>query len=529
MPQIVVMRGGKEVRRAVAPEGACLCDALAQDIALTCGGKGLCGKCRVRVFPAPPPGARDEQILPRDDLAAGWRLACLTAVQGDATVTLPESVAQATVPVVTLPWMDAPADAPVCLALDVGTTTLGGMLHAGGLVYAAARPNPQRRCAADVMGRIALTMERDDGLALLRETLRPALAELCGALLAASGVAAQDVTQAALAGNPAMTQIALGMPVAALGSAPYTPGYTGALCLRAADVGLALPGATLYVPPCASGFVGADALAAALACALDMPGPWRLMVDIGTNTEMVLSDGRQAFCCAAASGPALEGACIAQGMPALPGAIASVRIEEGEVRCQVIGGVEAVGLCGSGLVDAVARLAALGTIDSDGAFCDAQNAGGLAGRFGRRGEARAFALTQRIWLTQTDVRQLQLAKGAIAAGIALLLDAAGIDAADVTRLCLCGAFGAGLDVASAQAVGLLPALSVVDKREGAAAWGALAMAAGEEARRRAQGFAARLQALDLAAHPQFTDTFMAHMALRPWAANQSMKEGWLCR
>ncbi len=494
MPEILCRdASGKEIRRLVAG-GTRLSDALRAIglvLPLDCGGRGTCGKCRVMV--------NGESSL-----------ACQTLVDRDLDVRVTQHFLTE-IEVEQTRWPQPMTGAPACLAFDLGTTTIVGLLYpgAGDQVYTAGLANPQRAIAADVMGRVGHAAQHSDGADTLRTLAVGAISRLTGTLLAASGVDAQAIVRIALVGNPAMAHAVLGLPIAQLGRAPYTPATFDALHHPAQEMALPVP-TDIYVPPCVSGFVGPDALAASMACGLDQPGGWRLMVDIGTNTEMVLSNGKQAYCCAAAAGPALEGAHIAQGMSALPGAIDAVHVDARGCHCSVIGGGVATGLCGSGILSAIDALLGAGRLAPEGL---------LAGN-------QPCALTESVSLAPQDVRQVQLAKAAVAAGITLLLRRAGIVLDQLEALYVCGAFGAHIDVPGAMRIGLLPTIAQ-DKIQAvgnAAGWGALALAAEGNTRSRLEAFAAMCTDVPLNENPDFMDCFVAHMRLAAWQTLTAMED-----
>ena len=280
-----------------------------------------------------------------------------------------------------------------------------------------------------------------------------------------------------------MMQLLCGMPVDGLGRAPFTPAYRAAIEKDGA-----------YVGPLISGFVGADAVSAALFAGLDQGNATRLLLDVGTNGEMLLAHGGEIGACAAAAGPAFEGAHIACGMGGAPGAIRRARrLEDGQWELSVVGDGAPRGLCGSGLIDAIAGLLASGGIDETG----------------RLAEEVSFA--PGVYLTQQDVREVQLAKGAIAAGIELLMREMGV--AEIDECYLAGGFGSAIDPASALAIGLLPE-SLAGKIVpigNAAGMGAVEMLLSRAARERAQAIAARARYIELSELEDFQDAFVEHM------------------
>jgi uncharacterized 2Fe-2S/4Fe-4S cluster protein (DUF4445 family) len=287
-----------------------------------------------------------------------------------------------------------------------------------------------------------------------------------------------------------------------------------ALELRAADVGLELsPEARAYLPPNIAGYVGADHVAVLTAVGEPGEGRTRLVIDIGTNTEISLLTGGRIISCSCASGPAFEGAHIACGMRAVTGAIERVRVIGDEVRYQTIGGAPPIGICGSGVLDAVAELFAHGALDRHGGFRRGHTL------ITSRGNARVVVLAsadatghnRELSLTRQDVTEIQLAKAAIRTGVNLLLQCAGLCAEAVDEVVVAGAFGSYIDLASARRIGMLPDLHASRFRQvgNAAGAGARAMLVSAGRRREAERVAGRVEYLDLTANPRFTETFAA--------------------
>ena len=278
----------------------------------------------------------------------------------------------------------------------------------------------------------------------------------------------------ALAGNATMTQLVLGMDPEPLGVAPFIMATRTFETLRASDLGLALhPRATAYLFPALGAYVGGDIVAGVLATGMTRDRRLRLFIDVGTNCEIVLGSAERVVTTAAPAGPAFEAAQIKCGMRAAEGAIETVKIDAGELKLGVIGEVQAQGLCGSGLVDAVAELVREGLLDASGRFLTDEAARelspALADRLVMRGEERVFVLAwqgepgdvdRSVFLSQRDVRELQFAKAAIATGWNLLVDELGVEVADITQVLLAGSFGSYLSPASAVRIGLVPKLPV---------------------------------------------------------------------
>jgi uncharacterized 2Fe-2S/4Fe-4S cluster protein (DUF4445 family) len=363
------------------------------------------------------------------------------------------------------------------LAFDLGTTTVVATLvdvTTGTPAAVASMLNKQQPFGGDVITRISATMMDPDALPRLRELAQDTLAELARDVCKEAGVEPTSVYEVALAGNATMTARVLGIDPEPLGVAPFVMSSATMPELRAADLGLEVhPGARAYVLPALGAYVGGDIVAGMLATGMDRDKRVRLFVDVGTNCEIVLSDGDTILATAAPAGPAFEGGAIRCGMRAADGAIEVVRLAD-DVELQVIGDVEPRGLCGSGLVDAVSELVRVGLLDASGRFVGAdaaaQVAPHLADRLTAIGQERVFLLhrpvpgtppEECVYLSQRDVRELQFAKAAISTGWTLLLEELGLAAGDVQQVLLAGSFGSYLSPAAAVRIGLVPRLPVL--------------------------------------------------------------------
>ena len=355
------------------------------------------------------------------------------------------------------------------VALDLGTTTVVASLVdlvSGREVGHAAVVNGQTAYGHDVIARINHTLEEDAGLEELRQAALVSLQEVITQVLERAGVQREEVYEATLVGNSTMMHLFLGISPLSLGQLPYVAMFNDALEMPAHQAGLQLnPAAWLYMLPEIAGFVGADTVGAILATSLDEDeGRIRLMADIGTNCELALRYGKRLLVTSTPAGPAFEGARIACGMYAAPGAIEEVHLD-GTVKLKVIGGGPPLGLCGSGLLDAGAELVRCGIVDETGRLLDPEEVEDPVWkeRLIEEDEARAFVLAWRegqppLTLTQRDIRELQLAKGSIRTAIDFLLERTGLKPADLDEICLAGGFGNYLDEHSALRLGLLPAV-----------------------------------------------------------------------
>jgi len=354
----------------------------------------------------------------------------------------------------------------VGLAVDLGSTKVAGYLvdlATGAELAAGGTPNPQIAYGEDVVSRLGHASRSPEGARELAAVLRDTVDALAGELAQRAGVGRDQIADACLVGNTAIVHLILELPTGPLAVSPFVSATSAPVECKARELGLTLaPGAYAHVLPAVGGFVGADHTAMILASGLDRFDGTALGVDIGTNTEVVVTcPAREQFLSAScASGPAFEGAHMRDGMRAAPGAIESVRLTAEGPEVKTVGGAPAVGICGSGIVDAVAELRRTGTLDDRGRF-DREAPGVRRGPSGdefvlvpgeRSGTGRDIVITQK------DVSEIQLAKGAIAAGIATLMEAARVAPEDVDEVVVAGAFGSYLNLESARAVGLLPRL-----------------------------------------------------------------------
>ena len=364
------------------------------------------------------------------------------------------------------------------IAFDLGTTTVVATLldlSTGTPVSVRSMLNKQQHFGADVITRISTIMLDPEALGRLSSLAHETLAELTEAVCSEGEVTPREVYEIALAGNATMTHIALAVDPEPLGMAPFVLASRWFPELLASELGVAVhPRARAVVFPAIGAYVGGDITSGLLASGMDRDRRTRLFVDIGTNCEIVLGSEDRLLATAAPAGPAFEGASIRCGMRASDGAIESVKMSPEDLAVKVIGDGEPLGLCGSGLVDAVAELVAVGLLDPSGRFVAddraAEVAPGLAERLRTVGGERVFVLhwlgergdaERAIYLTQRDVRELQFAKAAIATGWSLLLEDAGITAGDVQQVLLAGSFGSYLSPASAVRIGLVPPLPVL--------------------------------------------------------------------
>jgi uncharacterized 2Fe-2S/4Fe-4S cluster protein (DUF4445 family) len=520
----------------------------------TCGAKGTCGKCKVRIL-AGSNGVTpaDRKVFSAEELADGWRLSCRAEAHNDVICEVPRLMGNPkaalmgfgrhvildpnvhkvalTLPPPTLedqrsdfarlraaldeagfaveaslavlrrlPGLLRAADWQVTavvvgqevvsvepgdtrgrafgLAFDIGTTTVVGML----LDFASAAPvavrsllNGQAIYGADVIARISHAMLNAEGLAQLHERIMQTLSDLITQLLAEAAVAAHEVYEVVVAGNATMLHLLLGLDPEAISLMPFIPVVDEMMQTSAGDLGLPiLPQAQVHLLPHIGAYVGADLVAGLLATGLAQEEGVRLLVDVGTNGEIILGSRARTLATAAPAGPAFEGAQIKDGMRASPGAIEAVTITADAVQLKVIGDVPPIGLCGSGLVDAVAQLRLNGLLLPSGKFIKAEEAvqrfaPAVAQRLITEADGvRSFILAwpaesgsgRPIVLTQRDIRELQFAKGAIAGGIDVVMQELGVTPDDLAAIYLAGSFGSYINPQSARIIGLVPPVPV---------------------------------------------------------------------
>lgn len=509
-----------------------------------CGGHGSCGECVVRVASGRVSGHTSEEDarFGSQERAAGLRLACAARVV-DAEPLVVEVVARSRVgdqpsqteavgvevvpAAVRVPGSAGRVASRLGLAVDLGTTGLAAYLVdlADGRVLAAmGAPNPQLSFGEDVMSRLTVAITDPTRTAVMRGVLADELDRLVDELCRAAEVTRGEVVEAVVVGNTAMHHLFFGLPVTSLAWAPYVPFEAGERTVSASSVGLHLAeGATVTSPPVVAGFVGSDHVAMLVAAGASRARGVTAYLDVGTNTEISLVVDGAHWTCSAASGPAFEGAHIDAGMRAARGAIDRVRWAAGRLEVSTIEHAPAVGICGSGLLDAVAVLHAQGAVTRPGALVAGHplvDGSGRSASVTLAGAASAAGAPIR--LTRRDIGEVQLAKGAVRAGLKLLTETAGIEEADIEGVVLAGAFGTYLDVASARAVGLIPPVAVASVRQVGNGAGAGACLLLRDRARRVEALALveRISYVELTGHPQFQDRFTQALAFSadPWSS-----------
>jgi uncharacterized 2Fe-2S/4Fe-4S cluster protein (DUF4445 family) len=594
------------------PPGTTLFHAAAwigQPIESTCGGRGTCGKCRVRIVSGPSPiSTADQHHLAAEEIAQGWRLSCQAEVHAETTAEVPrllgtpktamfgvgrqvlldpnvhkvhlklvppelhdqrsdlqrlqEALEAEGYPLAAdlqalrlLPkgLRDADFDCTAVLcgadlvalepgdtthaaygaAFDLGTTTIVGTLldlNTGEARAVASSLNAQAVHGGDVLSRISHTMGRREGLGELQRMAALTFNTLLEDLSRQASVPADRIYEVTIAGNATMQHLLLGLDPEPISVTPFAPVVTRGVQVRADLIGLSIhPNGRAYLFPHLGAYVGGDIVAGLLATALPRGDRLRLFVDVGTNGEIALGWEKRTVATAAPAGPAFEGAEISCGMRATRGAIEGVRVLENTVTLQTIGDAPPVGLCGSGLIDAVAQLYRRGLLDATGRLRSADEVRdrvpeSLQSRLVTVEGVRAFVLatpeetgSTAVLLTQKDIRQLQFAKGSIATGIQVLMNEMGIGAADLQEVLLAGAFGSYIHPDSARTIGLVPPVPLPRIRAvgNAAGEGAKIALLSYREREAAEGMPARVEYLELSGREDFNDLFMKALGFPP--------------
>ncbi len=485
-----------------------------------CGGKGICEKCAVNLEPD------GRQVL-----------ACQYRIQSDLTVTIPANsrffeqkilaegidTKDRIQPDIYKKYLQPDFAGPIFgVAIDIGTTTVVARLidmTDGRCLATEAELNPQSRYGDDVISRITYA-ETDAKLAELHETIINCVNELIARLCKQAGVDAKSIYEIAVIGNTTMNHIFLKFPVKQLGQAPYKAFSLDARDIPANELALQInPAGNIHSVENIAGFVGSDTTAVALAVDIDSAEEMTLAVDIGTNGELVLGTGDKLYAASCAAGPALEGARIICGSRAVEGAIEAVVASEDDIVLDVIGNCPPRSICGSGLIDAVAVLLKLGIVDASGRFVRASTLAdsvpvAIVSRIRAELGEPVFILTasadaDTVFLTQKDIRQVQLAKGAIRAGIKLLEQKLGIGDADIQQIFLAGAFGNYIRRESALRIGLLPDVPAerIHFVGNAASAGAQMLLLSRHCRTTAKKLARRIEYVEIAHEPEFQAVF----------------------
>ena len=407
-------------------------------IEFPCGGRGRCGGCRFRIIRGEVP-LSDEHValLKKFDLANDWRLACLCRAEHDVVLEIGQW--DTLILADNTPFKHQPKSG-FAIAIDLGSTTIVAQLMdlTGGKIVDVRRSlNPQSKYGADIISRIEFSL-KGNGLAVLRDTIREKLGEMVHSLI---GDRTLDLNRVVIVGNTVMHHIFCGLDLESLSHYPFESVETGLVTLSPSELKWDLKEdiAVQFLPTIGS-YVGSDILAGIIAADIHNSERTIALIDLGTNGEIVLGNHERILCASTAAGPAFEGINISRGMTATTGAISSVSCDSSGFKCHVIGNTRARGICGSGLIDAVQSIGEAELMDKRGHL---------------KNDREKIALVHGISITQRDIREFQLAKGALAAGMQLLINQLEIDRHDIEALYIAGAFGHFIDVGKAIKTGLL--------------------------------------------------------------------------
>ncbi len=522
---------------ARVPEGATAADAADRAgvmIGRHCGGAGVCGKCRVAVKdkardPFAPLTETEKKRLSQEEADGGVRLACCARIVRNGTLHVIDSNESRGGSILEglsggiNEWSKEKHGFGV--AADIGTTTVVCyLLDLDGhkITDRVSFLNPQVAFGDDVISRIAYSSASCEALLRVQKAITAAMEKNIRCMAEKNAVRPDEITELVIAGNTVMEHLFAGVSPESIGHSPYSPQFLSMPPFPAKDIGIDTGGpCVVKMLPNVAGYVGADIVAGVAATGMDTEDKMRLLVDIGTNNEIVIGSRKGMFCCATAAGPAFEGARIQYGMRAAEGAIEKVFLSGKELCCSVIGGTAPAGLCGSGLIDAIALLLDEGMINPGGRFeypekCTDPRFSKRLSRGGPKGMVRLLLTDEEhpVYLTQKDIREVQLAAGAVKVGIGVMLEKAGIKAEEIGEVCLAGAFGNNINIESAVRVGLIPDVrrEIITGVKNSSGLGACMSLASAGFYRRAETAAEKMTYIELSSLADFQKRFMNAMS-----------------
>lgn len=528
MPKIKIRNNGQELTGAVGSNLLSLLRNVGAAVDNPCSGKGVCGKCKVKIIKGKLSdiSETERQMLKPEEIFEGIRLACTVDLKDDIEIELLWSERAAKV--MTDGYLpDFSYDfraAGYGVAADIGTTTVVAVLidlRTGREVAKAAQVNAQKKFGLDVLTRITYECENPEtGAEELRQIMIDSLNEMILELCVDAKINRNQILEVDVAANCTMLHMLLGIDARPIGRSPYQPLFLAAKDIAAVEAGIkAASDARLYCLPSVSAYIGADIVAGAYVCGLHKENRNVLFIDIGTNGEIVLATGGRLLSCSCAAGPALEGMNISSGMRAAMGAVEDVSITESGVVLKTIGNAPPAGICGSGILAAVKELLRTGLVKPDGAFIKKETLEEKDYRYPLirlDGRKREFLLCKEpeMVITQKDIRQVQLAKGAILSGFRALLHKASIDMKDLDKVMIAGQFGAHLPGSSLTGTGILPA-EVEDKLTyvgNSSKTGAYMALMSEEVKRELEELAGRIEYMELAETKQYERLFIESLS-----------------
>ncbi|HEX9060235.1 MAG TPA: ASKHA domain-containing protein [Clostridia bacterium] len=401
------------------------------------------------------------------------------------------------------------------LAVDIGTTTVAAHLvdlKSGGVKAAASFMNPQRKYGHDVISRARFTMEKEEGLITLHREIIDAVNICSEELSNEAQISTDDIYMSVFTGNTIMMHLLLNFTVANIASSPFIPVTTLRQKVLAKDIGLKInKDGFMVVLPCLSSYIGADTLCAVLASGMHESRNMNLLVDIGTNGEIVLGDKKSMYACSTAAGPAFEGAGIRCGMGGVPGAVDRVSFEP-QFSFTAIGNIQPEGICGSGVIDTLAGLLSCGLMDSSGKITDSNNK--YSDKITDIDGIKSFLIADGVFITQKDIREIQSAKAAIEAGINVLIKNAGISYDDIEKVYLAGSFGNSLNPVSAASIGLIPKelAGRIESIGNAAGEGVVMAAKSFESIKKLEKIKKRMRYVELSSEEGYTEEYVNCMS-----------------
>lgn len=453
----IVVKYNSEIFRLSVPEGEFLGEILSKlniDFGMPCQGKGLCGKCKVKIVNGAVSEitAQELKILTEKEIELGYRLACLTKVVSDCEIFVPSNGKASILSTGIERKVNInnnyfkETSKHYGITIDIGTTTVVVFLIdllTGEKIKVNSRLNIQKKFGDDVISRINYTIENTNGRETLQKIIVEQINEMISALIYMSKIEISDIAEVVVVGNTVMLHFLTGHDASNIARAPFTPEFINLVECTCRDIGLDLDAKLVLLPSIAS-YVGADIVAGVIACDMYNDEKINLMVDIGTNGEIVLGNKNKLMACATAAGPAFEGAHIKCGMGSVDGAINSIIDREGNFDITTIGNLAPIGICGSGLIDAIAIMINNEIIDETGYLED------------------DFYISDDVYIEPSDVREVQLAKAAIAAGIDTLIHEYGISYKDIDNVYIAGGLGSFINKENAITIGLIPS-DLLDK------------------------------------------------------------------
>lgn len=522
MSQVTLIYGS-EVKTIPADDGALIGDVIAESgfpLEQPCAGRGTCGKCKVLVeIGTAPPDEIEIKNLSRGELALNNRLACRARVQGETRLVLSPIVVYSNKIFKGSSRYKKEPDVPLGVAIDLGSTTVAAFLSTlddGEVAAGGGGLNQQTVYGSDVISRLAAALDDPQNAQRLQ---RLALASINQALdsLNLSSKIWQRIKRVTIVGNTAMHHLLTGLPIEELAFIPFQPHDTRSIPDAAHLMGGIFPeGVTVSLPPLIGGFVGSDALACLAYFGFDDPPGPMVAIDLGTNGEVMVTDGDRILTASTAAGPAFEGVNISCGSRAVDGAITRLEFVNGEVQLTTIADAPPVGLTGSGLLSAIAEFRRAGIIDSSGRIESEKDYPGLPIDMADGIKRISFHTNPDLYLTQMDIRELQKANGAIRAAVDVLMSQLELEPSDLTRVILTGSFGGEVDIDAILEVGLIPSVNrdLVETAANGAGFGA-AIFLTEAGFALAEKLAEKAQQVDLDQAANFYDFYIEGMKLAP--------------